>query len=137
MDDRHKRGLRVIGQFGLQGVSGGIGADLGKQEHVPVRFFDRDSGCGKCAAGTGPILDHERLAIGELRKAVRQVASQRVGSSTGADGHDQLYGAVRPFCGGLRKAGRCDEQERDRDQKLEWANNHQHCGIAPLVGGPT
>jgi threonine synthase len=53
----------------LQGVSGGIGADLGEQEHVTVRLFERDSSCGKCAAGTGPILDHKWLAIGELRKA--------------------------------------------------------------------
>ncbi|MBA7687867.1 hypothetical protein ES703_96341 [subsurface metagenome] len=136
MDDRREGFLGVVCQFRLQGVSGGIGADLGEQEHVTVGIFFRDLRCGQCAAGTGPVLDHERLAVGELLKAVREVAGQSVGSPTGTDGHDQFYGAVRPFFGLLGKAGRCGEQERDRDQKLERASNHRHCGnpvSIPLV----
>jgi hypothetical protein len=84
VDDGRERGVRVIGQFGER-VRHRVGADVGQEQRVAVRLLARHCGCRKCAAGAWTVLDDQRLAVGELREAVRQIARQRIGRASGAN----------------------------------------------------
>ena len=96
MDDRREGGVRVVGQLGER-VRHRVGPDLGEEQRVAVRLLARHRGRGDGAAGAGPVLHDQRLAVGELRKAVRQVARQRIGRAARADRHQQPDRAVGPL----------------------------------------
>ena len=98
MHDRREGGVRIVGQL-AERMRHGIGPDLGEEQRVAVRLLARHGGGGDGAAGTDPVLDDQRLPVGELLEDARQVARQRVGRTARADRDQQPHRTVGPLRG--------------------------------------
>ena len=109
-------GVRIVGQRGAEHVRHGVGPDLGEEQRVAVGLLAGDRGRGDGAAGAGTVLDDQRLAVGELREAVGEVARQRVGRAARADRHQQPDRTVRPLRGWLRMGLKRPAQQRAADK---------------------
>ena len=97
--------MRIVGQLGRERMRHRIGPDLGEEQRVAVRLLARHGGRGDGAAGAGPVLHDQRLPVGELREAVRQVARQRVGRAARADRHQQPDRTIGPLRRRLGEGG--------------------------------
>ena len=66
MDDRGEGGVRIVGKLGAEHMRDGVRPDLGEEQVIAIRLFAHDRGGRDGAAGAGPVLDDQRLAVGEL-----------------------------------------------------------------------
>ena len=69
MHDGRERGVRVIGQLGKR-MRHRIGAHLGQKQGVAIRLLASNQTSCDRAARSRAVLNHQRLAICESRKAV-------------------------------------------------------------------
>jgi hypothetical protein len=90
-----------------------VRAHLGEKQRVAVRLLAGHRGGGDGAAGARPVLHHQGLAVGDLGKAVGEVARQRIGGTAGADRHQQPHRALGPL---RRRLGRDRRGEQSREQ---------------------
>jgi hypothetical protein len=133
VDDRRKRSVRIVGQRGREHVRHCVRPDLGEEQRIAVRLLARDGGGGERPARAGPILHDQRLPVGELRKAVRQIAGERVGRAAGADRDQQPHRPVGPLRRRLaegrdgRPCGKRDDGDGDDPRCAEWHDGLPHC----------
>ena len=72
--------------------------------------------------------------LANLRKAVREIARERVGRTARADRHQQPNRAIRPLCRGLGEggeSGECGKSERNEPQGAAMHENSEWHGNPP------
>ncbi len=104
--DRCQIGEGIVAQrLAIQHRRGGQRAIDREQHRVAVRLGLGGQAGADVAAGARLVLHDDGLAQ-RLRKRLRHDAGQQVGRGAGREGHDQVYGALRPF----RMGGRAGRQ---------------------------
>jgi len=126
MDDRRERSVRIVGNLRTKHMRDRVGSDLGEEQVIAVRLFAHDGGRSDGTARAGAILHDQRLTIGELREAIRQIARQRVGCAACTDRHKETHRPVGPLRHGL-----CERFPWPRQRRAAHDSAHSSQKIAP------
>src|SRR6516165_6867150 len=123
--DRRKVGLRVKADLRVECAIGGENGIVADEERIAIGDCMGDGLAGNVAAGTGAVLDHQRLAKGPLHRP-REYAGEHVACSAGREGNDQSDGTD----GKIGSPG--PRRSRQKCETGEPPDNHTNCtAMAP------